>query len=203
MLDEVRATYARVMDRLARHAGLRVFRVFGRRLEAETRAAAGHPGCRFLSEREVLELCADASLDLGPRKVEAAFRRGELCAGAFEGGELAGYCWFALSAAPHMDRAWLEFRPDVVYTYKSYVRPACRGRGIAAALYRFADEYFLERGRTHAVICVESHNRPSIAAALRSGFAAAGYAAYAGHAGLRAWCSRAAACFGLRFYLPE
>ena len=78
------------MGRLARHAGLRVFRVFGRRLEAETRAAARHD-CRFLAEREVLELCADASLDLGPRKVEAAFRRGELCAGAFEGGELAGY----------------------------------------------------------------------------------------------------------------
>jgi len=115
------------MGRLARHAGLRVFRVFGRRLEAETRAAARHD-CRFLAEREVLELCADASLDLGPRKVEAAFRRGELCAGAFEDGKLAGYCWFALSAAPHMDRAWLEFRPDVVYTYKSYVRPACRGR---------------------------------------------------------------------------
>jgi len=78
------------MGRLARHARLRVFRGFGRRLEAETRAA--------------------------------------------------GYCWLAFSAAPHMDRAWLEFRADVVYAYKSYVRPAARGRGIAAALRFYLPE---------------------------------------------------------------
>jgi hypothetical protein len=47
-----------------------------------------------------------------------------------------------------------------------------------------------------------SHNRPSIAAALRSGFSAAGYAAYVGDVRLRAWCSHAAACFGLRLYVP-
>ena len=190
------------MHRLARHAGLRVFRVFGRALEARTHAG-GHPDCRFLAEHEVFRLCADASLDLVPGKVRAAFDRGDLCAGIFEGGELAGYCWFALSPAPHMDGAWLEFREDVVYTYKSYVRPAFRGRGIAAALYRFADAHFLQRGRTHAVLCVESHNLPSSAAALRSGFSGAGYAAYAGHARWRAWCSRAAAAFGLRFYVPQ
>src|SRR5204863_9206706 len=92
--------------------------------------------------------------------------------------ELAGYCWFALSPAPHMDGAWLEFPEHVVYTYKSYVRPAFRGRGIAAALYGFADAHFLERGRTHAVLCVESHNGPSIAAARRCGFAQAGFAPY-------------------------
>jgi ribosomal protein S18 acetylase RimI-like enzyme len=198
----VKVIAERIMGRLARHAGLRVFRVFGRELEPRTRAP-GQPACRFLAEREVLGLCADASLDLVPRKVRAAFDRGDLCAGAFAGGELAGYCWFALSPAPQLDGAWLEFRPDVVYTYKSYVRPAFRGRGVAAALYRFADAHFLERGRTHAVLCVESHNRPSIAAALRSGFSGAGYAAYAGHARWRAWCSRAAAGFGLRFYVPE
>jgi GNAT superfamily N-acetyltransferase len=199
----VKRIFERIMHRLARHAGLRVFRVLGRALETAARAAPGRLDCRFLGEREVLALCADASLDLAPRKVEAAYARGDLCAGAFEDGALAGYCWFALSAAPQMDGTWLEFRPDVVYTYKSYVRPAYRGRGIAAALYCFADAHFLERGRTHAVICIESHNRPSIAAALRSGFSGSGYAAYAVHARLRAWCSRAAAAFGLRFYLPE
>jgi hypothetical protein len=60
-----------------------------------------------------------------------AYGRRDLCAGAFDGAELAGYCWFALAAAPYMDGAWLEFRPHVVYTYKSYVRTAYRGRVIA------------------------------------------------------------------------
>ena len=60
--------------------------------------------------------------------MRAAYARGDLCVGAFSWGELIGYCWFAPSAAPHMDRAWIDFPPDVVYTYKSYVRPPCRGR---------------------------------------------------------------------------
>ena len=194
--------YVRVMSRLGWQAGVRVFRIFGRRLRAWTGAAAPRVDCRLLPEREVLALCADPVLDLVPSNVQAAYRRGDLCVGAFQDGELAGYCWFALSPSPLMDGAWLEFPDQVVYTYKSYVRPSFRGRGIAAALYGFADAHFLERGRTHAVLCVESHNRPSIAAAGRSGFAEAGYAAYLAGARLGAWRSRAAAGYGLRFFVP-
>ena len=199
---DMTSPYVRVMSRLGEQAGVRVFRIFGRRLRAWAGAAAPRVDCRLLPQHEVLALCAAPALDLVPSKVQAAYRRGDLCVGAFQGGELAGYCWFALSPAPHMDGAWLEFPDHVVYTYKSYVRPAFRGRGIAAALYGFADSHFLERGRTHAVLCVESHNRPSIAAARRSGFAEAGYAAYLAGARLRAWRSRAAAGYGLRFFVP-
>lgn len=195
--------YVRVMSRLGWQAGVRVFRIFGRRLRAWAGAAAPRVDCRLLPEREVLALCADPVLELVPSKVQAAYRRGDLCAGAFQDGELAGYCWFALSPSPLMDGAWLEFPDQVVYTYKSYVRPGFRGRGIAAALYGFADAHFLERGRTHAVLCVESHNRSSIAAARRSGFAEAGYAAYLAGGRLGAWRSRAAAGYGLRFFVPE
>ena len=195
--------YVRVMSRLGWQAGVRVFRIFGRRLRAWAGAAAPRVDCRLLPEREVLALCADPVLELVPSLVQAAYRRGVLCAGAFQDGELAGYCWFALSPSPLMDGAWLEFPDQVVYTYKSYVRPGFRGRGIAAALYGFADAHFLERGRTHAVLCVESHNRSSIAAARRSGFAEAGYAAYLAGGRLGAWRSRAAAGYGLRFFVPE
>jgi GNAT superfamily N-acetyltransferase len=190
------------MGRLARHAGLRVFRIFARPLEAGTPGRDGRLDYRLLNERDVLLLCADGSLDLTASRVLAAYGRGDLCVGAFHNAELAAYCWFAFSAAPHMDRAWLDFPSDVVYTYKSYVRPAFRGRGIAAAMYRFADPEFLERGRSHAIICVESHNWPSIAAAKRGGFSAAGYAAYAGDTNLLTWRSRRAAGYGLRFYVP-
>jgi hypothetical protein len=192
------------MSRLARHAGMRVFRVFGRRLEARQRQAdpSARLDYRLLSEEAVLALCADPSLDLTAIKVRAAYARGDLCVGVFNGAELAGYCWQASAAAPHMDRAWIDFPADVVYTYKSYVRPAYRGRAIAASMYRFADEAWLERGRRHAIICVESHNYPSIAAAKRAGFSSAGYAGYVGAAHLRAWCSSGAARYRLRFFAP-
>ena len=197
------STYVRVMSRLGHHAGLRVFRIFSRRLRAPAAGPAPRAECRLLKEREVLALCADRTLDLMPDKVQAAYARGDVCVGAYQDEVFAGYCWFALSALPQMDGAWLEFPDHVVYTYKSYVRPAFRGRGIASALFRFADALFLKQGRTHAVLCVESHNQPSIAAALRSGFVDAGYAGYFSGARLRAWRSRAAAGHGLRFFVPE
>lgn len=192
-----------IMRRLARRAGLRVFRVLGRALEHEPAPERADVDCRILTQGEVLACCADPTLDLSPGKVIAAYERGDVCAGAFHGGELAGYCWFALRPSPHMDQAWIEFGADVVYVYKSYVRPAFRGRGFASALYCFADGRFLQRGRTRAVICVAPHNRASIAAAARGGFSPAGYAAYFGGRRLRAWCSYAAGAYRLRFFVPQ
>ena len=191
----------RVVGRLARRAGLRVFRIFARTLEHEP-LEREDVECRVLDRGEVLALCADASLGLDPGKVIAAYARGDSCAGAFDRGRLAGYCWFALAPAPHLERAWIEFARDVVYIYKSYVRPEFRGRGIAAALYCFADERFLARGRRRALLCVETHNRASIAAAARCGFDPAGYAAYIGGRRLFSWSSRATAAYRLRFYVP-
>jgi GNAT superfamily N-acetyltransferase len=190
------------MGRLSRHAGLRLFRVFDRMLERRAPAPAAGLEYRLLHEANLEELCEDATLDLAPAKVRAAYRRGEVCVGAFFGSKLAGYCWFAFSAAPHMDSAWIDFPPDVVYAYKCFVRPAYRGRGIAAALYRLADPLWLERGRRRAMICVESHNFASIAAAKRAGFSHAGYAGYLGGARFGAWRSPPAAHYGLRFFAP-
>jgi hypothetical protein len=52
------------------------------------------------------------------------------------------------------------------------------------------------------MLCVESHNFASIAAARRAGFCAAGYAGYLGGATLGAWRSGAAVDYGLRFFAP-
>src|SRR5688572_9822138 len=150
------ATYARIMSRLARHACMRVFRIFDRPLEPRTEQTLGGLEYRLLPERDVLIRCSDASFGLAPANVQAAYIRGDVCLGAFDKTSLIGYCWFAFSPLPCMDRAWIEFPLDAVYTYKSYVVPAWRGRGIAAAMYRYPDPIWLSRGRTHAVICVES-----------------------------------------------
>jgi ribosomal protein S18 acetylase RimI-like enzyme len=199
-----RALYAGLMRRFARHARVRMFRIFVRRLGLAGGARAPLPlDCRSLRPEDALALCADPSLQLGEAKVRAAYGRGERCVAAFDGARLAGYCWFATAAAPHMDRAWLEFPPALVYTYKCYVRPAYRGRGVAAAMYCAADAVFLQRGCSEALMCAESHNWPSFAAAARAGFEPAGYAAYADGARLRVWRSPAAARRGLRFYLPQ
>ena len=184
--------------------GLRLFRMFGRPLE---RLPGGKPAgldLRVLGLPELLPLCSNPELNLRPDAVSAALARGDLCVGAFDGATLAGYCWFAFRPLPHLDGVWVRFDPAVAWTYKSLVLPAYRGRGIAAALYRFADPECRERGCRRSVICVERHNGPSIQAALRAGYAAEGYGAYLVRSKrFIAWSSLAAKGGGIAFFRPR
>lgn len=128
------------MRRLARRAGVRVFRLFARPLADREANAIGWPNIklRIIQEVDLLPLCADADLDLEQGRIKAAYARGDLCVGAYDhAGLLVGYCWLAFSALPHLDGVWVDFGPEVVWRYKSLVRPSHRGRGIASALYRF------------------------------------------------------------------
>src|SRR5918992_2478959 len=126
--------------------GVRLFRMFGRPLGRLPGAKQNSLDLRVLCVPDLLPLCADAELNLRPDAVVAAYQRGDLCVAAFDGDRLAGYCWVAFRPLPHLDGVWVRFEPAVAWAYKSLVRPAYRGRGIAAALYRFLDPECLNRG---------------------------------------------------------
>lgn len=193
---------ARLSGALARRTGLRLFRLFARRLGADTPAVTGL-ALRMVRKDDALAHCADPDLDLRTAGVEEAFARGDLCVAAYEGTRLAGYCWIALAPLPHLDGIWVEFGPHAVWTYKSFVRLSYRGRGIAPALYRLADMTCRERGRSVSLLCVEAHNTPSIAAGLRAGYASSGWAGWLQRgSGFRAWRSAAVAQHDVRFYRP-
>ncbi len=196
--------HGRIARALARHAGVRIFRFFGRLLDAGRSPPAAHGvQLRMLELPEVMAHCAEPDLDLAAERVREAYTRGDLCAGAFDGGRLAGYCWFAFAPVPHLDGVWADFAPDAVWIYKSLVRPSHRGRRLAPALYGFADLLGTERARRRSLICVETHNAPSISAAARSGHTAAGSAAYRLRNGVvSAWYSPEAQRQALRFYVP-
>ena len=167
--------------------------------------AVERPGLAFrlLAEREALSICQDERLDLRAQAVQTAYARGDLCVAGFEGDTIVGYCWLAFAPVHHLDGAWVQFDRTVAWTYKSLVLPSHRGRGIAPALYRFADHACLERGRKYSVICVESHNRPSVRAALRAGYQPSGHGGYLLRGTrLLAWSSPAARKRGVSFFLP-
>lgn len=195
----------RVMNSLSRRAGVRLFRFFSRPLQAgDALASLGGLRLRPIDRAEAVELCEDPELDLVKEKLSAAYARGDACVAAFEGTRLAAYCWLAFSPLPHLDGVWVAFDAGAVWTYKSFVRPAYRGRGIAPALYRFADGACRERGRGFSIICVEIHNRASIGAAMRARYSSAGYGGYArSRDACRSWMSAMAARQGVRFYLPD
>ena len=156
----------------------------------------------MLWEPDVLQYCATPGLDLEPARVRAAFARGDVCAAAFDSGALVGYCWFAFAPVPHLDGVWVDFHEEGVWMYKSLVLPSHRGRGIAPALYRATDRLGTQRGRRFLVSCVETHNRPSIAAK-RTGYAHSGYAGYLRRgASLWTWSTPAVKRIALHFYLP-
>ena len=164
--------------RLARLAGLRFFRFLDRSIEPSPVSARTAVDLGFASERQVLDLCGDPQLDLKAANVTAAFARGDLCVAAHDRDQLAGYSWVAFEPLRHLDDVWVRFGPDVAWIYKSFVLPQYRGRGIAASLYRFTDAACRDRRRTRAIICVESHNAPSIRAAQKAGFSDAGSGGY-------------------------
>lgn len=196
--------HGKISRALHRLAGIRLFRFFTRPLDPSA-GVLTPPGIRvrLVNEADLLPSCANPTLDLTPARIEAAFARGDLCAGAFKGEALVGYCWFAFAPLPHLDGVWVDFHAEGVWMYKSLVLPAYRGRRIAEALYRFTDAACAARGRRFSISCVETHNRASIAAK-RGTYTAAGYAAWQlGRERLRVWRSPAAARLAVRFFLRE
>jgi GNAT superfamily N-acetyltransferase len=149
--------------------------VYQRRLGARA-PAAPPPGlaCRRLGEAELISYCADPELELHEEMVFS----GNTCIGAFSGGELAGYAWFAYEDAPHVNGVRVRVPAQAIYRFKTFVRPAWRGRGVAPFLYRSADGIVARPGRSCVVNCIAVQNRASVAASRRSGDALLGYLAY-------------------------
>lgn len=190
------------MHQLARRGGVHLYRVFQRRLEGA--APLPFPPSyepAALSQAEALAACADSKLDLSEPSVRAAYAAGGLCVGARQAGALIGYVWFALEAAPHVSGIWIRVPPRVIYRYKALVLPTHRGKGIAPALYRFADHLFEGMGRQAVVNCIATHNFASTAASLRSGATTLGYVGYwKRDRRFFSFHSPAVRALGLRFY---
>lgn len=199
------ASSGRLRRALARRGGIRLFRFFARDLSerADVPRPAG-VAIELLSQADVLAHCLDPELDLRAETVRAAYARGDLCVGALNDGRLVGYSWLAFGPLPHLDGVWVRFGASTAWTYKSLVRASHRGRGIAAGLYVYGDAVCAEHERRRSVICVESHNQPSVKAALRASYRPAGYGAYVVRAmPLLEWCSPAARAHGVAFMLPR
>jgi hypothetical protein len=174
-----------VASRMRRFLGIKVVRVLQRELGC---AALGYAAqgqcarnieCRVLSEQEALQFASDPQLELTPAWVRNACASGGVCLGAIEGSRLLGYTWLAFGVTRYASGVSIRFDARFRYSYKSFVRPECRGERIAQALHALADHPDLRRGRSYALNFVELDNHPSRAALERAGSRTLGYAAYA------------------------
>lgn len=206
MAIDLTQAHGAVSARLARYAGLRFFRLFSKALKGRNPGSKPPAGIEFqmLGEGPLCRHAVDPELDLSAARVKAACARGDVCVAATHRGGLAGYCWFAFEPLPHLDGVWVRFPENTVWTYKSFVRPAYRGLGIAPKLYDFAESLGPERGRDGSLICVESHNAPSVGAARRAGYEDSGRAGYVRRGAMfLGWYSQWPKSKGVGFFLPH
>jgi GNAT superfamily N-acetyltransferase len=189
---------------LQRYFGLYLYRVMARPLDANAPGPHGAVQFALLREAEVLAHCGDAELELPAASVRASFERGDFCVGALQDGRLLGYAWFAFGATPESGGAWVEVDRGAAYTYRHFVRPGCRGLGLAPRMLRGADDALAQRGRSRCVTLIYTYNRASIRASARSGALTVGYAARLRLFGrVLSWRSPGAKREGLRFFRPQ
>lgn len=177
----VRRLLKKLLPRLRRYFGVNIVFVLRRVLAGAPKAASARAGleCRPLEEAEALAFAADPRLELGEQWIRDAYARGSLCLGALARGELLGYTWLAFGDTPYESGVWVGFDERLRYTYKSFVRPECRGRRIIQALHALADRPELRRGRHFTVAFVNADNHASLAALERAGSRPIGFAVYA------------------------
>ncbi len=195
---------ANLASRALSSVGIHAWQVFARRLGAGELHAPPGIVLRFAPADDLRAQWSDAELEFTEGKARDAFARGEGCVGAFDGPRLVAYAWYAIEPAPHSNGLWMDFDRRAVYIYRAFVAPRYRGRGIAPALYRFADRLFLERGREIALLCIEAGNKPSLAASRHSGAHGVGYCAYWHGAGqFLSVRTSGVRHVGFRFYLAQ
>lgn len=176
----MRSLFIRVMSVLHRSTGLHLYRINVRPLVGRGGGPHSASGLslRAVQPEELLKAAGDPDLDMPPDFVRSALARGDMAFGAFEGDRLVAYTWRTFSAAPYSDGLWARVERPYQYTYKSFTRPACRGRHIHADITLCADRYLLERGYTAEVGFIDLTNFTSIGVAKYLGRRRIAYAGY-------------------------
>jgi hypothetical protein len=133
---------------------------------------------RIASADELIEAAADPVNDLNPDWVRKAHQRGEICVAVFDGHQIASYVWRAFAPSPHEKGLWVHFDPNYPYSFKAYTRPDYRRRRLQHQASLYLDRWLLERGFTHCISYIETHNYPSLASSKKRGNRRIGLAGY-------------------------
>lgn len=201
----LRTAYLLAMRAAARFFGIHVFVV-------RTKSAAvevGDPGelgdleFRRLDIEELMALVDKAELELDSDFLRAARERGDMAFGALDKSLLTAYTWRSVTSTPYTDDVWVRVERPYAYSYKSYTRPAYRGRQIAPALVLYADQEMLKLGYTDRAAYVEVTNFASLKLGVHMG------SHPIGHIGFLNWFgryfffrSKAVADIGFEFFAP-
>jgi hypothetical protein len=159
---------------------------------------------RVMTAQDFERACVSSPKLFDPEFVAAARARGDLCLAAYDGERLAAFFWRSFSTAPVAEDLWIRVTPPCRYGYKAFTEVDYRGRHLQQRLTEISDVMGLDRGCTHTVSFVETHNFPSLIAATREEVRLVGYAGYVRLFGrVMPFHSPGARRHGIRFARPD
>lgn len=155
-------------------------RIHSRTLRKESSASslAGNITVRLAVRAELIRAAETISDQLSEDFIDSAISRGDLCVAAFDESTIVSFAWISFSTAPLGDGLWIGFEKPYRYGYNSYTRPEYRGRWLQSHVILFADQICIDRGYTHAITYVETHNYPAIRSGQRRNSRLVGFAGY-------------------------
>lgn len=126
---------------------------------------------RFLSADEIRSAAGDPVNDLDVNIAERLERGRNYCVGAFEGGRLVNYSWYALDHVEpeHSFGAGLTLPQDAIYMHKAFTLPEYRGQRVHQATIHRASRIFARMGIRRLIAIVEYGNWASLRSHERMG----------------------------------
>ena len=165
---------------------------------------ADNRSVRIASREELLLASRTPLYELEPTSIEAAIARGNLCIAAFENEKIIAYLWRAFSATPHVDGLWVDFGAKYRYGYKAFTHPKYRQQKLQHLVSLLTDPLMIERGYTHGISFIETHNFASRISDARRGSICVGYAGYFKLFGkVLPFRSPGAKTHDFRFFIPD
>jgi GNAT superfamily N-acetyltransferase len=151
-----------------------------------------------VEEERLRREARDPGSGLTPEGVEAEIAKGDVCYGAYVGGELASYLFVAEGPTELPDGVVVDYDPSWAFSRWAYTRPEYRGLHLHSALKTHALEAVVRRGRRGILSLVSATNFESLHAGRRIGCHRVGMAAAArlgGHE--RVWTGWGCRDYGL------
>lgn len=128
---------------------------------------------RLLTRAEIERASTNPALDL-PADFVASTHSAQ-CYGIVTDDEVRCYAWTAASPVRAVPGSVVSMSSDSAYVFKAFTDPAFRGRGLLRECLNAVEQGAISDGRSEMSALVEIHNRSSLRAFRRAGFARCGF----------------------------
>ena len=116
---------------------------------------------RVVTAEDLERYVDEPGFELPRALLREAIPNGDICVGAFTDGVLSAYAWYATKPARFESGLTAECSPLYAYGYKSFTRPAARGRSLQKWIKKVSLAHHVGLGKRGIVVAVDIANHTS------------------------------------------